>query len=103
MKRSITSILLNLLTALVAVQLATAASKPNIIWIFSDDHTNQAIGAWFDTVDEAYAELQRFLEILELIVSPDKVEDKSYIESQILQLSAYPEKRIFDKTLLRKS
>ena len=37
---------MNLLTALVAGQLATAASKPNIIWIFSDDHSYQTIGAY---------------------------------------------------------
>ncbi|MEM7790930.1 MAG: sulfatase [Verrucomicrobiota bacterium] len=34
------------ITLLISAGQAAAASRPNIVWIFSDDHTNQAIGAY---------------------------------------------------------
>lgn len=34
------------LTGLAATAAAPAAQRPNIVWIFSDDHTQQAIGAY---------------------------------------------------------
>jgi arylsulfatase A-like enzyme len=46
MKRHRTSIILNLLAIIAVAQAAAAATKPNIIWIFSDDHSYQTIGAY---------------------------------------------------------
>ncbi|MGA0898979.1 MAG: hypothetical protein ACO3SO_01090 [Luteolibacter sp.] len=34
------------LTGLAATAAAPAAQRPNIVWIFSDDHTQQAIGPY---------------------------------------------------------
>ena len=45
MKRSSCFVFLSLLVSLVAAPFA-AAEKPNIIWIFSDDHSYQTIGAY---------------------------------------------------------
>ncbi|MFT6792195.1 MAG: hypothetical protein ACJAR1_000174 [Rubritalea sp.] len=46
MKRPLTSIILNLLAIIAVAQAAAAATKPNIIWIFSDDDSYQTIGAY---------------------------------------------------------
>ena len=43
---SITTIFRHLAATILATQLATAAERPNILWIFSDDHSYQTIGAY---------------------------------------------------------
>ena len=42
----------SLLVTLLTTSLATAANKPNIVWIFSDDHSYQTIGAYGGRLDQ---------------------------------------------------